>query len=193
MTSLPHSKQTCTSGKTNDNISHLVSLASWCISCSKYWKLWVTGAAIFGDFFMFLSDQDFFSIYSSPRFMHHHTYITHTHKQLRLRTWKQTATSSAPQTWAGWQSWSRTDCEQREIRGGGKGDDDDEEVRRDGEMCWSGSGLVNRVEETRKLTEKMSLNQHPLKRSTNVLWYCLSSLKEYSTALELRNSSPKNY
>ncbi len=103
------------------------------------------------------STQELFSICSSPRFMHHLTYIHHTHYELRLRTWKQTEPSSAPQTWAGWQSPNRADCELREIRGGGK-EGDEEDVRRDGEMCWSGSGLaerVNRVEERREFMEKM--------------------------------------
>ncbi len=110
-----------------------------------------------GESIIFLSAQELFSICSSPRFMHHLTYIHHTHYELRLRTWKQTEPSSAPQTWAGWQSPNRTDCEPREIRGGGK-EGDEEDVRRDGEMCWSGSGLaerVNRVEERRELMEKM--------------------------------------
>lgn len=48
MTTLLRSQQTCAGGKTNDNISHQVSLeASRCVSCSKNWKQWVTGAAVF--------------------------------------------------------------------------------------------------------------------------------------------------
>jgi len=78
MTSLPHSKQTCTSGKTNDNISHLVSLASWCISCSKYWKLWVTGAAIFGDFFHVPVWSGLLLNLQQPT-VHASSYVHHTH------------------------------------------------------------------------------------------------------------------
>ncbi len=161
MTTLHRSQQTCAGGKTNDNISHRVSLeAIWCISCSKCisWNQLVPGAATFlgGERIISQSTQELFSICSSPRFMHHLTYIHHTHYELRLRTWKQTEPSSAPQTWAGWQSPNRADCELREIRGGGK-EGDEEDVRRDGEMCWSGSGLAERVrvEERREFTEKM--------------------------------------
>lgn len=188
MTTLHRSQQTCAGGKTNDNISHRVSLVGVFPVPNVFPENnWFQGLQVFlgGESIIFLSAQELFSICSSPRFMHHLTYIHHTHYELRLRTWKQTEPSSAPQTWAGWQSPNRTDCEPREIRGGGK-EGDEEDVCRDGEMCWSGSGL------RRELMEKMfqsGLNAEQI--PSLKLWYRSLPLKEYST-LNLKMNSPSS-